>query len=346
MTDVPLDDLVRRTAEELAARRRGAVAVGAIRGEERATHGAGPHTVFEIGSITKTFTALTLARLAGRGEVAFEQPVRELLPDGAAVPRRDGREIELVHLACHTSGLPRLPKGLMPRALLSLDPYAGCTEEVLLAGLARTRLRSVPGSRFRYSNLGGGLLGLALARQAGLGYDELVQREICRPLGLADTRVVLDGERAARLAPGHSRSGRPRPGWRLAALVGAGGLHSTVHDLLRLATATFGSGPAEIAGAVALTRAVGHPISGISTAHAGWLSVERARDKGGPRVLFHNGGTGGYRSLLAMIPERRTAVVVLSADARSVDGAGMRLLSDLTDRNGAIEPPPHEPGTD
>jgi CubicO group peptidase (beta-lactamase class C family) len=333
-TGAPLDVLVRRTVEQLAARRRGAVAVGAIRGEETATHGAGPRTLFEIGSISKTFTALTLARLAGRGEVALDQPVSELLPDGAAVPLRDGRQIELGHLACHTSGLPRLPKGLMPRGMFSSDPYAGCTEEMLLNGLERTRLRSVPGSRFRYSNLGAGLLGLALARHAGLDYDELVQREICRPLGLADTRVTLDGERAGRLTPGHSRFGRPRPGWRLAALAGAGGLHSTVPDLLRLARATFGDGPAEIAEAVALTRATGHPLSKISTAHPGWLSMDRAQDKGGPRVLFHNGGTGGYRSLLAVIPERRAAVVALSADARSVDGPGMRLLSDLAGHNG------------
>ncbi|GAA2846507.1 serine hydrolase domain-containing protein [Nonomuraea rubra] len=330
----PLDELVRRTAEELAARRRGAVAVGAIRGEESATHGADPRALFEIGSISKTFTALTLARLAGRGEVALGQPMSELLPSGAAVPQLDGRQIELEHLACHTSGLPRLPKGLMPRGLFSADPYAGCTEEILLNGLARTRLRSVPGSRFRYSNLGAGLLGLALARHAGLDYDELVQREICRPLGLEDTRVVLDGERAGRLAPGHSRFGRPRPGWRLAALAGAGGLHSTVSDLLRLAKATFGDGPREVTDAIALTRATGHPISKISTAHPGWLSMERAQDKGGPRLLFHNGGTGGYRSLLAVIPERRAAVVALSADARSVDAPGMRLLSDLAGRSG------------
>ncbi|GAA4956812.1 CubicO group peptidase (beta-lactamase class C family) [Nonomuraea thailandensis] len=330
----PLDELVRRAVEQLAEGRRGAVAVGAIRGEETATHGAEPHTLFQIGSITKTFTALTLARLAGRGEVAFDQPLRELLPDGAAVPLRDGRQVELGHLACHTSGLPRLPKGLMPRGMFSSDPYAGCTEEVLMDGLRRTRLRSVPGSRFHYSNLGGGLLGLALARQAGLDYDELVQRELCRPLGLADTRVELDGERAARLAPGHSRFGRPRPGWRLAALAGAGGLHSTVPDLLRLAGASFGDGPAEITEAVALTRATGHSISKVATAHPGWLSMERAQDKGGPRVLFHNGGTGGYRSLLAMIPERRAAVVALSANARSVDAVGMRLLSDLAGRSG------------
>lgn len=324
-----LDNLVGRTAERLASRRRGVVVVGAIRGDQTATHGAGPRTLFEIGSISKTFTSLALARLVVRGKLTLGQPLRELLPKGTAVPRRDDREIELGHLACHTSGLPRLPKGLLPRGLLATDPYAGCTEEMLLDGLARTRLRSIPGHRFRYSNLGAGLLGLALARHAGTDYDELIQAEICRPLGLTDTRVTLDDERTARLTPGHSRFGRPRPRWRLAALVGAGGLHSTVPDLLRLARATLGDAPEELAEAVALTRTTGHPLSKAVTAHPGWLSLARARDREGPRTLFHNGGTGGFRSLLAVVPERRAAVVVLSADARSVDRPGLDLLSDL-----------------
>ncbi|MCQ0024349.1 beta-lactamase family protein, partial [Streptomyces somaliensis DSM 40738] len=202
-----LDDLVRRTAERLGARQRGAVAVGAVRGGRSALHGADPGTLFEIGSVTKTFTALTLARLAVRGTVGLDQPLRDLLPRDITPPERGGEAVRLVHLACHTSGLPRLPKGLLPRGLFRPDPYAGCTGEFLLDGLRRTRLRSVPGTRFRYSNLGAGLLGLVLARHAGTDYDTLVQDEVCRPLGMTDTRVALDPGRAARLAPGHSRTG-------------------------------------------------------------------------------------------------------------------------------------------
>ncbi|GAT70192.1 putative beta-lactamase [Planomonospora sphaerica] len=337
-TTTSLDGLVRRAADRLAAKRRGAVAVGAILGEETAMHGADPGTLFEIGSISKTFTSLALARLAVRGEAALDQPLRDLLPEGTAVPRRDGGEIELVHLACHTSGLPKLPRGLLPRGLFSSDPYAGCTPGMLLEGLGRTRLRSAPGRRFRYSNLGAGLLGLALARRAGGGtgsgadYDELVQAEICRPLGMADTRVALDPERTARLAPGHSRLGRPRPRWNLAALAGAGGLHSTVPDLLRLARTQFGDAPDGLAEAVALTHATGHRITGGATVRPGWIELRQPPGRGEHRTLFHNGGTGGYRSLLAVSPERRAAVVVLSADARSPDRVGMDLLTELAAR--------------
>ncbi|MEU4728840.1 serine hydrolase domain-containing protein [Streptomyces sp. NPDC023588] len=322
-----LDDLVRRTAERLGARQRGAVVVGALWGGESALHGADPGTLFEIGSVTKTFTALALAQLTVRGVVGLHQPLRDLLPPDIAAPERGGQVITLAHLACHTSGLPRLPKGLLPRGLFRADPYAGCTGELMMDGLRRTRLRSVPGTRFRYSNLGAGLLGLALARHTGTDYDSLVQAEICRPLGMTDTRVVLDPARTARLAGGHSRTGRPRPPWHLAALAGAGGLHSTVPDLLTLARAQIGPAPEELAEAIALTRTTAHRINARAASHPGWTSAHLPRDR--HRILFHTGGTGGYRSLLAIAPEHRAAVVVLNASTRPVDRPGLNLLAQI-----------------
>lgn len=333
-----LDDLVRRTAERLDARQRGAVVVGAVRGVRCALHGADPATLFEIGSVTKTFTALALARLTVRGAVGLDQPLRDLLPRDITAPERGGEAITLAHLACHTSGLPRLPRGLLPRGLFRSDPYAGCTGELLMDGLRRTRLRSVPGTRFRYSNLGAGLLGLALARHTGTDYDTLVQAEICRPLGMSDTRVILDRARTARLAAGHSRTGRPRPPWHLAALAGAGGLHSTVPDLLTLARAQIGPAPGELAEAIALTHTTAHRINATAAVHPGWISADLPRSR--HRILFHTGGTGGFRSLLAIAPEHRAAVVILSANTRSVDRPGLNLLSQIIDSGPGPDPVP------
>ncbi|MEV6548611.1 serine hydrolase domain-containing protein [Streptomyces sp. NPDC051597] len=333
-----LDDLTRRTAERLGARQRGAVVVGAVRGGQSAVHGADPGTLFEIGSVTKTFTALALARLTVRGAVELDQPLRELLPRDITAPERGGEAIRLAHLACHTSGLPRLPKGLLPRGLFRSDPYAGCTGELLLDGLRRTRLRSVPGTRFRYSNMGAGLLGFVLARHTGTDYDALIQAEICRPLGMTDTHVVLDPGRTARLAAGHSRTGRPRPPWHLAALAGAGGLHSTVPDLLTLARAQMGAAPGELAEAIALTHATTHRVNARTAVHPGWISANLPR--GRHRILFHTGGTGGYRSLLAIAPEQRAAVVILNANARSVDRPGLDLLTQIINSASGPDPVP------
>jgi CubicO group peptidase (beta-lactamase class C family) len=312
--------------------------VGALRGGQSALHGADPGTLFEIGSVTKTFTSLALARLTVRGAVGLHQPLRDLLPRDIAAPERGGEAIRLAHLACHTSGLPRLPKGLLPRGLFRPDPYAGCTGELLMDGLRRTRLRSVPGTRFRYSNLGAGLLGFALARHAGTDYDTLIQAEICRPLGMTDTHVVLDPGRTARLAGGHSRTGRPRPPWHLGALAGAGGLHSTVPDLLTLARAQIGPAPGELAEAIALTRTTAHRINAGATVHPGWISTDLPRSR--HRVLFHTGGTGGYRSLLAVAPEHRAAVAILNANARPVDRPGLNLLAQIIGSGPGPDPVP------
>ncbi|MFG2820505.1 serine hydrolase domain-containing protein [Kitasatospora sp. NPDC048365] len=336
MTD--LGDLVQRTADRLAEQRAGVV-VAAVAGGATEIRGAGrtgghdgavpgPDTVFEIGSVTKVFTALALARLAVAGATALDEPLADLLPPGARVPARDGVAITLRDLATHTSGLPRLPKGMLLGALLrphAPDPYAGCTADRLLDGLARTRLGAVPGRRFRYSNLGAGLLGLALARRAGGTYGDLVGRLVTGPLGLADTRLDSD---PARTAQGHSARLQPVPHWHLADLAGAGGLRSTGADLARFLQEQLDPGRGQSAEAIALTRTVEHPVAPVAAVHLGWMSLRLHPRQGGHRRYWHNGGTGGFTSYLGFDPEHGVGVLALANTARSVDSAA-ELLTDL-----------------
>ncbi|UED87627.1 serine hydrolase domain-containing protein [Streptomyces profundus] len=330
MTATAFEALVEETARETATEGPGQVAVGAVLGDETALSGADPSAIFEIGSVSKMFTALALARLTVRGALDWDQPLATLLPPETEVPERDGVAITLGQLACHTSGLPRLPRGLMPRVPWdAADPYARCQEPALLAELTRTRLKSTPGRRFRYSSFGTGLLGLALARHTGGGYDALIRREICEPLGLRDTVVALDEERASRLVPGHSYRGRPRPNWDLADLAGAGGLHSTPADMLRFALAQLGDSTGELAEAMAFTHATSERVYRAHTAHPGFYGTHLPASAGRHAVLFHNGRTGGYHTLFALAPARQAAVVLLSARARSIDRAGFGLLTRL-----------------
>src|SRR5215218_2068808 len=228
---------------ERHARRNVGVAIGILRDGETSTIGAGTagpgrptppaaDTIFEIGSLTKVFTATLLAAMAQDGLVSLDDPVQQYLPPSVVLPVRR-RPITLADLATHTSGLPRLPHGLLLRSLRHRrNPYAWFTVDELDAGLPATRLRGEPGTRPRYSNLGFGLLGHVLALRADTGYERLVQDRICRPLALADTHVSVPEAALERFAQGHSRRGRPVPHWTLAALAGAGGLRSTVDDLL------------------------------------------------------------------------------------------------------------------
>ncbi|MCF2530291.1 serine hydrolase domain-containing protein [Yinghuangia soli] len=342
MTD--LADLVHHTADRLTAQKHVGVVVAAVAGDRVEIRGAGrlgggskacpeADTLFEIGSVTKTFTSLALARMAVAGSTALDEPLADVLPPWSRVPTRDGQYISLEHLATHTSGLPRLPKGMLLPALLrpnAPDPYAACTAEKLLKGLAETKLGSVPGQRFRYSNLGGGLLGLALAERSGLEYAELIGREILEPLGMADTVVDVDAERAGRWAAGHGKNRKPVAPWNLADLVGAGGLRSTARDMAVFVQAQLDPGSGELADAMRLARDVEFRNSAFQRTHMGWISTGRhGKDY---RQYWHNGGTGGFRSFVGCTPDAGVGVVLLSNTARSLDRPGLGLLAALEDR--------------
>ncbi|MEU6987850.1 serine hydrolase domain-containing protein [Streptomyces sp. NPDC046324] len=337
-----LGALAQCTADRLTAQHVGVV-VAAVAGDDVTIRGAGrtatdhggtpgPDTLFEIGSVTKTFTALALARMVTTGTVRLDDPLSELLPHGTTVPTRNDETITLRHLATHTSGLPRLPKGMLLKALLrpgTPDPYADCTADVLLSGLARTRLGANPGRRFRYSNLGAGLLGLALAHRSGTDYERLITDLICAPLGMTDTTVTVDGSRTARAAQGHDPRQRPRPPWHLTDLAGAGALRSTAADLVTYLRAQWDEAPAALAEAVRLTREVEHRRSPFAWVHLGWMAHRLHPRQGGHVQIWHNGGTGGFSSFAGFDPEKGVAVAVLSNTRRTVDKPAFELLRTL-----------------
>jgi CubicO group peptidase (beta-lactamase class C family) len=316
------------------ARRHVGVVVGVLRGGQTWVMGsgtAGPggpsppaaNTIFEIGSVTKVFTATLLAATVQEGLVALDDPVHRYLPAGVELPVR-GRPITLADLATHTAGLPRLPHGFVLRSVRHRrNPYAWLTVDDLYAGLPATRLRREPGGRPRYSNLGYGLLGHVLARRAGRSYEQLVQERICRPLGLADTRLAVPAAARGRFAQGHDRRGRPVPHWNLPALAGAGALRSTVADLLAFLRLQLGEGDPALARAAALTHAPRSRHRGVAVG-LGWTRLPLLGTD--HELLFHNGGTGGFRSFAGFAPATGTAVVVLANSARSVDALGLRIL--------------------
>nr|WP_237534585.1 serine hydrolase [Streptomyces sp. SID3343] len=346
-----MDTLARRTADALVAAGQPGVVVGAISGEDTAIAGAGtagtagaragagnsgveggtdgngppgPRTMFEIGSVTKTFTSLVLLSRVRAGAVALDQPVRELLPEGTRVPELNGRAITLVDLATHTSGLPRLPPRMTqwPK-LFRRDPYARYTPDRLLGELAKTRLLSIPGEQVLYSNLGVALLGTALAHHAGTDYATLVTREVIEPLGLTDTVLTLDRDQAARMAQGYVEAGKPTPPWTFDAFAGAGGLRSTAVDMIAFVRAHLGDGPA--AGALRESCAVRRPISEGTWMQPGWVTV-REEDP----IHLHDGGTGGFVSLIGLMPSRHAAVVVLANSTGDVTQPGVRLLDEIS----------------
>jgi D-alanyl-D-alanine-carboxypeptidase/D-alanyl-D-alanine-endopeptidase len=326
-----------------AGRRPGFLVVAATDGTGTAFASRGPlpdpscapeRVVFEIGSITKVFTSLLLAIAVERGEVGLDDPVVEHLPRGTRVPMRGCRPIALVDLAAHTSGLQRLPPGFLPNALRHRhDPYADLSTEDVLAALGRTRPRASAGDRFRYSNFGAGLLGIALAHAAATDYETLVRERITTPLGLRDTAITLSEDLRSRLAAGTKWRGGPAGLWTVSGLAGAGALRSTAADLLTFIRAQMGTlpdVPEELAAAIGSThrdRASGGGLAPGMRTGLGWLLLGIGRQK--VRIVMHNGGTGGYRSFAGWAPAGGHGVVALSANVRSVDRIATKLLLDL-----------------
>jgi D-alanyl-D-alanine-carboxypeptidase/D-alanyl-D-alanine-endopeptidase len=284
---------------------------------------AGSGSRFEIGSITKVFTATLLAEMSQEGLVGINDRASLHLPPGTEMPSK-GREITLADLSSHRSGLPGLPRGLLLPGLTTRrrNPYADWDAARLEAAIPRTRPRREPERRVRYSNNGVGLLGHLLARRACTSYDELVQRRICRPLGLRDTGTRIDG---GRLATGHRRGGRPTPHWDLAALAGAGGLRSTAADLL--AFLRLHADPSDRPLAVA-ARETQRPRARFRSTHVGlgWFLLPPGAGHMPFELLVHEGGTGGFRAFAGLSPAHRVAAVVLTNQTRGVGRLGLRVL--------------------
>ena len=269
-------------------------------------------TVFEIGSITKVFTSLLLADAVKRGEVGLEDPIAKHLPSTVAVPVR-GRAITLEDLASHRSALPRLPTNFAPKD--PSNPYADYTVENLYQFLSTQQLTRDVGASYEYSNLGAGLLGHLLARRTGMDYEALVKARITGPLGMPNTVVTLSPALRARLAAGYDASLAPTNNWDLPTLAGAGALRSTANDMLTLLEAFLGYRQNALAPAMAEMVKPRAPAGPNTQIALGW-HITTGNDK---TIVWHNGGTGGYRSFLAFDPAARAGVVVL-ANAGTIAG--------------------------
>jgi D-alanyl-D-alanine-carboxypeptidase/D-alanyl-D-alanine-endopeptidase len=247
--------------------------------DQNSTVTPGPDTVYEIGSVSKVFTSLLLADMLKTGEVALDDPVAKYLPKSVKMPSRNGKEITLVDLATHTSGLPRLPSNLKPAN--PDNPYADYTVQDLYAFLSSYQLTREPGSKYEYSNLGGGLLGHVLALRAGKDYETLLRQRVLDPLHMASTGIRLSPDEKSRLAPGHTESLEPAANWDLPTLAGAGALRSTAHDMLLFLPANLGFTPAPLAAAMEFERTAVRRPTGVPDLQValGWHILQQQRQR-------------------------------------------------------------------
>lgn len=282
-------------------------------------------TAFEIGSVGKVFTALLLADMVLKGDVTLADPVAKYLPAGVKIPERNGRSITLLDLVTHTSGLPFMPDEVPVVDESAAREYGA---QQLYQFLARYELPRDPGTDWDYSNIGYWLLGQALASRAGIDYQSLLRTRVIAPLKLKSTAFPfpLSPTLKARLAVGHNAVMQPAPPFysiSIYAAVGpeAGGLVSTVNDLLKFLSVAMGYERSPLASSMAAMLSTRRPIDGSEQA-LGWVVT----GKGDDQLIMHEGGTWGYASYVAFDPTRRVGVVVLSNQLAGVGDIARHLL--------------------
>lgn len=289
----------------------------------------GPRSAFEIGSITKTFTAALLADMVRRGEMSLDDPVQKYLPAGATMPTWEGRDITLRDLSTHHSGLPRMPDNFDPTD--PENPYADYTAEQLYEFLSSHELRRAPGAEYEYSNLAVGLLGHVLELATGQRYEDLVRDRILEPLGMSTTGITLAGDLAHWMTRGHDALGEVVPYWDVITLAGAGGLRSNAEDMLTYLAAQLDPPESPIGRAIQLTHEPQVERGEGAAGGLGW----GIRELDGRRVLSHGGGTAGFNTMVGFDPTVGAGVVLLTNTGDFDDDIG----SDLLVRGAPISTP-------
>jgi serine-type D-Ala-D-Ala carboxypeptidase/endopeptidase len=285
-------------------------------------------TIFEIGSLTKLFTATLLADMIEKNEVRAADSVQSLLP-AVKLPTRHNKQITLEHLATHTSGLPRVPLFLIFKGLD--DPYANEDESRLYAVLDGIALKSDPGKVSDYSNLGFALLGNALAHKLNSDYESLIAQRICDPLNLSDTRITLTPPQQHRLATGH-RDGAVAPYWHFTAYAPCGGLHSTAADLAKFLRANMNLDQTPLSKTLAAARHPRFTMDKGANQQIGFAWITQPLDDTSDTLTWHNGGTGGFSCFLGFSNHHPLGVIVLFNSFTSDDSettAGVALLKSL-----------------
>jgi CubicO group peptidase (beta-lactamase class C family) len=285
-------------------------------------HPADENTVYEIGSITKVFTGILLAEAVKRGEVKLDDPISKYLPSTVKTPKFNGKEITLLDLTTQSSGLPSLPDDFKPKD--PNNPYADYTVQQLYEFLGRVELKHEIGVKFEYSNLGVGLLGHILALRAKMGYEDLVKERILNPLGMKDTAIIFSPSMRSHLAAGHNMEGKQTENWDLPTFAGAGALRSTASDMTKFVTANLGLSKTIISDSIAEAQKVRRTFEGSPVKISfNWITTK----SGGRDIIWHNGGTGGYRTFLGMDMDQKKGVFVATNSADSVDDLGFHLLN-------------------
>lgn len=285
-------------------------------------------SLFEIGSISKTFTAWLLAQQVLKGKISLDSSINYYLPDSIASMSYKGKAITVTHLSNHTSGIPSLPLNFRTvQGYTDLNPYAGYTQNMLFSYLKTYKPFAEPGKKFQYSNMAVGILGNILELQTGKSYEQLVRQSIAEPLkmkytALPEKKYLSFGKLNTSCYNG---AGDTAHRWTFQAMKAAGCLYTNAEDLVLYAKAILQPGTTDLYKALEICFKPTFTVNAQQKIGLGWFIL----NSNGEEYLMHSGGTGGYRSVLLINRKKQTAVIVLSNVANDVTNLGLQLMQQL-----------------
>jgi len=278
------------------------------------------NTIFEIGSVTKTFNSLLLAEEVVAKRMKLNDPINRYLPDSIPPLNFGGKTITLQDLANHTSGFPRLPDNIFNASVDPKDPYKHYIPDSLYSFLMRYHPSVIPGTTFAYSNYGAGVLGTILERTLKSSFEQLVLSRICVPLDMHHTSVTPGDAVQNNFAQGYNETGEATVPWDLASLKGSGAIRSTLNDMVKYVRAQI-----EMKGPLGKAMALSHQPTFVGKEQNMGLGWRISRN-GQHTYLHHSGGTGGFRSFVGFDPGRQVAIIILSNAAEDVTTIGEQFL--------------------
>jgi len=270
-------------------------------------------TIYEIASITKSFTGILLAHAVLEKKISLNDDVTKYLDGSYPGLVYEGHSVKIINLANHTSGLPKnvpdYKKSLSPEQIINL--YKNVSEKRFLDEVTKIKINRIPGSQFNYSNAGAQLIGIILEKVYHMSYADLVKKYITKPNHMEDTRFSVNYSDKARFAKGYNEKGMQMPlllQW--VSVPAAASIKSTVDDMLSYLKVNMN----EKAPAIALAHQVTfkHSAEGDNDIGLFWFSKTLPN---GTREVMHAGGSFGTTTYCLVCPSQHIGIVCLCNDA-------------------------------
>jgi CubicO group peptidase (beta-lactamase class C family) len=266
-------------------------------------------TVFEIGSLTKVFTAEITQLLVDQKMLSWDDNIAKYLPQNVRLPANDNTT--LMNLVSHTSGFPRVPEVWFKKLELdTCNPYSKLALGDLYDYLNIYTDKKAPSLKsYEYSNLGAGLLGHILEWRTGKTYETLIQEYVCAPLQMTHTSTTIVD--STKFATGYDEKGNKTCHWTFPILTGCGAIRSTGEDMLKFLKANMGNN-STVSRSFLKTQTEVAAIPGGAVGYGWHIDKMNGILFGIPEIVWHNGGTGGFRTYMAFVPGTHRGIIVMA----------------------------------